>query len=198
MNKATVLGLMIVLPFLAGCVHTPKSVSDWHDNLITKDDAGLCVASIDDTGRDAENRKNAALEIIKERKIKCSLIKKAVQKRLTFEQDYKKVECQKAQDDMNKKVAVGTVAVAAIAILAAAARSSPSSNDTLGVLNFEWFEMMDPDHDGNWTVNIPAVNFTSHASGLSNFTFFITAEEENNDTALPMILNVELDRKSVV
>ena len=129
MNKATVLGLMIVLPFLAGCVHTPKSVSDWHDNLITKDDAGLCVASIDDTGRDAENRKNAALEIIKERKIKCSLIKKAVQKRLTFEQDYKKVECQKAQDDMNKKVAVGTVAVAAIAILAAAGRSSPSSND---------------------------------------------------------------------
>lgn len=69
--------------------------------------------------------------------------------------------------------------------------SSPSSNDTLGVLNFEWFEMMDPDHDGNWTVNIPAVNFTSHASGPSNFTFFITAEEENNDTATPRIVKVE-------
>jgi parallel beta-helix repeat protein len=69
--------------------------------------------------------------------------------------------------------------------------SSPSSNDTLGVLNFEWFEMMDPDHDGNWTVNIPAVNFTSHASGPSNFTFFITAEEENGDTATPRIVKVE-------
>jgi parallel beta-helix repeat protein len=69
--------------------------------------------------------------------------------------------------------------------------SSPSSNDTLGVLNFEWFEMMDPDHDGNWTVNITAVNFTSHASGPSNFTFFITAEEENGDTATPRIVKVE-------
>jgi len=69
--------------------------------------------------------------------------------------------------------------------------SSPSSNDTLGVLNFEWFEMMDPDHDGNWTVNIPAVNFTSHASGPSNFTFFITAEEENGATATPRIVKVE-------
>jgi len=129
MNKAALVGFIAILPFMAGCVHATKSVSDWHDNLITKDDAGLCVASLDDTGRDAENRKSAALEIINERKIKCNSIKKAVQKRLAFEQDYKKVECQKAHDDVNKKVAVGAVAVAAIAILAAAARSSHASND---------------------------------------------------------------------
>jgi parallel beta-helix repeat protein len=64
-------------------------------------------------------------------------------------------------------------------------------NDTLGVLNFEWFEMMDPDHDGNWTVDIPMVNFTNHAFGSSNFTFFITAEEEDNNTATPRTVNVE-------
>jgi hypothetical protein len=67
----------------------------------------------------------------------------------------------------------------------------PSPNDTLGVLNLEQFEMADPDHDGNWTVGIPMVNFTHHASGPSNFTFFITAEEENGDTAIPRIVKVE-------
>jgi len=66
-----------------------------------------------------------------------------------------------------------------------------SQNDTLGILNLEWFEMADPDHDGNWIVDIPAVNFTKHASGPSNFTFFITAQEENNNTAIPRIVNVE-------
>lgn len=64
-------------------------------------------------------------------------------------------------------------------------------NDTLGVLDFEWFEMMDPDHDGNWTADIPMVNFTNHAFGPSNFTFFITAEEEDNNTATPRTVNVE-------
>ncbi|MCJ7768845.1 right-handed parallel beta-helix repeat-containing protein, partial [Candidatus Bathyarchaeota archaeon] len=64
-------------------------------------------------------------------------------------------------------------------------------NDTLGVLDFEWFEMMDPDHDGNWTVDIPMANFTNHAFGPSNFTFFIPAEEEDNNTATPRTVNVE-------
>jgi hypothetical protein len=51
--------------------------------------------------------------------------------------------------------------------------------------------MADPNHDGNWTVSIPPVNFTNHASSPSNFTFFITAEEENGDTATPSVVNVE-------
>jgi hypothetical protein len=67
----------------------------------------------------------------------------------------------------------------------------PAPNDTLVVPNFEYFEMADPNHDGNWTVSIPPVNFTNHASSPSNFTFFITAEEENGDTATPSIVNVE-------
>jgi len=67
----------------------------------------------------------------------------------------------------------------------------PAPNDTLVVPNCEYFEMADQNHDGNWTVNIPAVNFTNHASGPRNFTFFITAEEENGDTATPTIANVE-------
>jgi hypothetical protein len=56
---------------------------------------------------------------------------------------------------------------------------------------FEYFEMADPDHDGNWTVNIPSVNFTNHATGPSNFEFMITAEEENGDTAIPLWTSVE-------
>lgn len=67
----------------------------------------------------------------------------------------------------------------------------PAPNDTLVVPNFEYFEMADPNHDGNWTVSIPPVNFTNHASSPSNFTFFITAEEENGDTATPSVVNVE-------
>ncbi|MBX5326896.1 MAG: right-handed parallel beta-helix repeat-containing protein [Candidatus Bathyarchaeia archaeon] len=67
----------------------------------------------------------------------------------------------------------------------------PEPNGTLVVPNFERFEMTDPDHDGNWTVNIPNINFTSHASGASKFIFLITAEEENGDTATLEILEVE-------
>jgi hypothetical protein len=69
--------------------------------------------------------------------------------------------------------------------------SPPDVNGTLVVPNFERFEMADPDHDGNWTVNIPSINFTSHASGASKFIFFITAEEENGDVATPEIIEVE-------
>jgi parallel beta-helix repeat protein len=69
--------------------------------------------------------------------------------------------------------------------------SPPGSNGTLVVPNFERFEMADPDHDGNWTVNIPSINFTSHASGASKFIFLITAEEENGDAATPEIIEVE-------
>jgi parallel beta-helix repeat protein len=67
----------------------------------------------------------------------------------------------------------------------------PHSNDTLGVLDFEWFEMIDSNHDGNWTAEIPIANFTDYASGPCSFTFIITAEEENNNTAIPRIVNVE-------
>jgi parallel beta-helix repeat protein len=68
--------------------------------------------------------------------------------------------------------------------------SPPDPNGTLVVPNFERFEMTDPDHDGNWTVNIPSINFTSHASGASKFIFLITAEEENGDAATPEIIEV--------
>jgi parallel beta-helix repeat protein len=67
----------------------------------------------------------------------------------------------------------------------------PDPNSTLVVPNFERFEMTDPDHDGNWTVNIPSINFTSHASGSSKFIFLITAEEENGAVATPEIIEVE-------
>jgi hypothetical protein len=69
--------------------------------------------------------------------------------------------------------------------------SPPDSNGTLVVPNFERFEMTDPDHDGNWTVSIPSINFTSHASGASKFIFLITAEEETGAIATPEIIEVE-------
>lgn len=55
---------------------------------------------------------------------------------------------------------------------------------------FECFEMTDLDHDGNFTVSIPAINFTNHASGPSDFKFVITAEEENGMTAIPLVTEV--------
>jgi hypothetical protein len=67
----------------------------------------------------------------------------------------------------------------------------PSANDTRILLGFEEFQMADLHNDGNWTVTIPAANFTSHASGPCNFTFYITATQDNNDTAVPPIVNVE-------
>jgi parallel beta-helix repeat protein len=69
---------------------------------------------------------------------------------------------------------------------------SPSNlTNTLLSLNLECFEMSDIDHDGNWTVEVPAVNFTNHSSSLGNFTFFITAEEENGDMATPSLATVQ-------
>ncbi|MFC1958431.1 Ig-like domain-containing protein [Chloroflexota bacterium] len=55
---------------------------------------------------------------------------------------------------------------------------------------FECFEMTDTDNDGNWTVDIPSADFTTHASGPSDFKFIITAEEENGMTAIPMVTSV--------
>jgi parallel beta-helix repeat protein len=72
----------------------------------------------------------------------------------------------------------------------------PNSNDTLIPLGVECFEMTDSDHDGNWTVNIPAVNFTNHATGPSNFTFYITAEEANGDIATPSVVTVQFTATS--
>jgi len=60
--------------------------------------------------------------------------------------------------------------------------------------SLEGFEMADLDHDGNWTVTIPAANFTNHTAGPSNFTFFITAEEEFGNVfngATPAMVNVQ-------
>ena len=69
--------------------------------------------------------------------------------------------------------------------------SPQTGNNTLLPLGFECFEMSDPDNDGNFTVEIPAVNFTSHTSGSSEFRFIITAQEENEETAIPMVTGVE-------
>ena len=52
------------------------------------------------------------------------------------------------------------------------------------------FDMADQVGLGNFTVSIPAVNFTNHASGPSNFTFVIFAEQEDNKTACPCFVNV--------
>jgi parallel beta-helix repeat protein len=69
----------------------------------------------------------------------------------------------------------------------------PNSTDTLIALGTECYEMMDPEGDGNWTVDIPAANFTNHAPETApnaNFTFFITAEQDNGDMATPFAINI--------
>jgi hypothetical protein len=67
----------------------------------------------------------------------------------------------------------------------------PSSNETLVGPDFECFDMRDPDGDGNWTVDVPSINFTNHSSGPSRFSFYITAREENGDMATPSMVTVE-------
>jgi len=62
----------------------------------------------------------------------------------------------------------------------------PPDDDVFVEVPLECFEMWDSDEDGTWTVDIPAENFTNHASGPSDFRFMITAEEENGNTALPL------------
>lgn len=59
----------------------------------------------------------------------------------------------------------------------------PPPDMVLSEMPLERFEMTDLDHDGNFTVDIPSINFTNHASGPSDFRFIITAEEENGNTA---------------
>lgn len=66
----------------------------------------------------------------------------------------------------------------------------PPPNGTLVAPNSDCFEMSDPHHDGNWTVDIPAYNFTNHAIGPSNFIFYIAATQDNDDTIQDAI-NVE-------
>ena len=67
----------------------------------------------------------------------------------------------------------------------------PSNSDIMLSPPLECFEMTDPNHDGNWTVSIPAINFTDHASGPSNFPFLIVATDANNATAFPLWTSVE-------
>jgi outer membrane protein assembly factor BamB len=66
-----------------------------------------------------------------------------------------------------------------------------NSTETLTDLDLEYFEMGDMNEDGNWTVDIPMINFTNHASGPANFTFFVTAQEENGDQATPVLLTIQ-------
>jgi hypothetical protein len=67
----------------------------------------------------------------------------------------------------------------------------PPSNDTVIQVPTIGFKMEDNNHDGNWTVDIPAANFTNHASGPSNFTFYITAAQIDNNTAFPSSVSVD-------
>lgn len=70
----------------------------------------------------------------------------------------------------------------------------PPTDEVLIDPGFECFEMADPDHDGTWTVSIPAVNFTNHAIGPSDFKFIITAEEEKGNTAIPLATGVQFTK----
>jgi hypothetical protein len=67
----------------------------------------------------------------------------------------------------------------------------PPPNATLVNLDFESYEMADPDHDGNWTVEIASINFTRHATGPALFRFLIDAREINGGVATPSMVSVE-------
>ena len=69
--------------------------------------------------------------------------------------------------------------------------SPPSPGETeLIDMPYEPFPMTDSDHDGNWTVDIPAVNFTNHATGPSDFKFIISAEDEDGNPAISRMTRV--------
>jgi plastocyanin len=67
----------------------------------------------------------------------------------------------------------------------------PPSNNLVSP-RLESFEMIDLNHDGNFTVEIPIVNFTKHYNGQPNaeFKFIITAEEQSGDVATPVVTSV--------
>lgn len=73
----------------------------------------------------------------------------------------------------------------------------PNSTDTLLTLGLECYEMTDPDRDGNWTIDIPIANFTNHApeaAQTANFTFLITAEQDNGDMATPLAVMAQFSK----
>jgi len=72
----------------------------------------------------------------------------------------------------------------------------PNSTDSLISMDLEHYEMSDLDKDGNWTVTLSDVNFTNHSTGPGNFTFFITAVEENGNQATPVIATVQFTESS--
>ncbi len=55
----------------------------------------------------------------------------------------------------------------------------------------ELFEMSEMNETGIWSVTVPAVNFTNYSSGPGNFTFVITAEETNGESAESQSVNVQ-------
>jgi len=68
----------------------------------------------------------------------------------------------------------------------------PPPSDRLVSPGLEGFEMVNLNHDGNFTVEIPAVNLTKHYNGQPNaeFKFIITAEEQSGDVATPIVTSV--------
>lgn len=80
----------------------------------------------------------------------------------------------------------------------------PLTNVSAGILDPNWppencscleefpckyFEMNDPDHDGNWTVNIPVSEFNKYPNA-TDFKILISAENEDGETAEPLITSV--------
>ena len=73
----------------------------------------------------------------------------------------------------------------------------PNSTDTLAAVATECYEMSDSDNDGNWTVSIPAINFTNHAAETLqavNFTFLIVAEQDNGDFNTPSVVDIRFSK----
>jgi hypothetical protein len=61
----------------------------------------------------------------------------------------------------------------------------------VGPTPLEPFRMSDLRGDGNFTVEIPAMNFTTHARGPTTFNFIVTAEDASGTWPIPRYLRVE-------
>jgi hypothetical protein len=57
-------------------------------------------------------------------------------------------------------------------------------------LNLESFQIIDVNGDGNFSVQIPSVNFTNHASGPSTFSFILTPRQGDGMSGYTRMINV--------
>jgi hypothetical protein len=63
----------------------------------------------------------------------------------------------------------------------------PNENETL---DLETFRMIDAKGDGNFSVQIPSINFTNHASGPSVFSFLLKATLQDGVSGYARVVNV--------